>query len=359
VRRLRIPSGGGRWVVLLVFFILGWLLLGALPSTQLAVIVLALYYAAAGYSFNLLYGSLGIFSMAQPVFVAVGGYTSVYLYTEEGISPWASIPIAMVFAAIISLPVALIAMRRSGTVITALVTLIVSEAAPPVLSAIKSLGGSIGLYLTVRPDDDWRAMQFADAAVFGRILLVVNVLIIAGLMWFAGSRVGKWVQAVKDSQQAAAAVGIPVRSLRVGVFVASAMIAAVPGVVFAQYNLLVNANLFLGTSALFQIIVAALIGGSGRPWGTLVGALVIVEISHYLIQAFDGRPGVGPLTFAAVFLVMALAMPSGISGTWAKLIARRRVGPVHPDGAGSVPGSGPDVAGGERPERAASAHARP
>jgi branched-chain amino acid transport system permease protein len=352
-------AAGGPWLALLGLFVVGWVVIGALPSTQLAVVVLALYYAAAGYSFNLLYGSLGIFSMAQPVFVAVGGYTSVYLYVHDGLSPWAAIPIAMVFAAVISLPVALIAMRRSGTVITALVTLIVSEAAPPVLAAIKPLGGSIGLYLTVRPENDWGAMQFADPAIFGRILLVVNVLVIAGLMWFARSRIGAWVRAVKDSQQAAAAVGIPVRTLRVGVFVASAMIAAVPGVVFAQYNLLVNANLFLGTSALFQIIVAALIGGSGRPWGTLVGAVVIVEISHYLIQAFDGRPGVGPLTFAAVFLVMALAMPTGISGTWAKLMARRRIGPRDPGGAGRVPGTGPDVAGGERPERAASAHAGP
>jgi branched-chain amino acid transport system permease protein len=348
----------GRWGVLLVFFVAAWLVIGGLPATELAVVVLALYYSAAGYSFNLLYGGLGIFSMAQPVFVAVGGYTSVYLYSEHGTSPWLSIPIAMVIAGVISLPVALVAMRRTGTVITALVTLIVSQAAPPVLSSIDALGGSIGLYLNVKPEDDWGAMQFADAAVFGRILLVVNVVIIAALMWFGRSRIGRWVQAVKDSQQAAAAVGIPVRSVRIAMFVASAMIAAVPGVVFAQYNLLVNATLFLGTSALFQVIVAALIGGSARPWGTLVGALVIVTISHYLTEAFDGRPGVGPLTFAAVFLVMALVMPTGISGTWAKLIARRSSGPVRADRAEGLPGAGPDVAGGERPDRSAASHAR-
>lgn len=355
--RTKLLSPSVRWIALLVFFVAAWLVIGALPAAQLAVLVLALFYAASGYSFNLLYGSLGIFSMAQPVFVAVGGYTSVYLYSKHGISPWASIPIAMVFAGVLALPVAFVAMRRNGTIITALVTLIVSEAAPPVLAAIKPLGGSIGLYLSVKTGDDWGAMQFIDASVFGRILLVVNVVIIAGLMWFGGSRIGKWVLAVKDSQQAAAAVGIPVRAIRVGVFVAAAMVAAVPGVVFAQYNLLVNADLFLGTSALFQIIVAALIGGSARPWGTLVGAVVIVELSHYLTQAFHGRPGVGPLTFAAVFLVMALVMPSGISGTWAKLTARRSHGPVGAERAAELPGPGPDLAGGERPDRAASSHA--
>ena len=348
---------GGRWLVLLVFFVAAWFVIGALPAAELAVIVLALYYAAAGSSFNLLYGTLGIFSMAQPVFVAVGGYTSVYLYSAHGVSPWASIPIAMVFAGILALPIGFIAMRRSGTVITALVTLIVSEAAPPILAAIKPLGGSIGLYLNVKSGDDWGAMQFADPSVFGHILLVVNVVIIGVLMWFGRSRTGKWVVAVKDSPQAAAAVGIPVVRVRVAIFIASAMIAAVPGVVFAQYNLLVNADLFLGTSALFQIIVAALIGGSARPWGTLVGAVLIVEVSHYLTQASNGRPGIGPLTFAAAFLIMALVMPRGISGAWAALIPRRFRGPVRPDRAQPVPGAGSDLAGGERPTGAPSEHA--
>jgi branched-chain amino acid transport system permease protein len=335
----------GRWVVLLAFFAAAWFAIGGLPASQLAVIVLVLYYSAVGYSFSFLYGSLGIFSLAQPVFVAIGGYASIYLYSRHGVSPWASIPIAMVVAAVIALPIAFIAMRRRGTVITALVTLVISETAAPVLTAIKPLGGSIGLHLAVKPGNDWGAMQFADPSIFGRILLVVNVLIIAGLMWFGRSRTGKWVQAVRDSQPAAAAVGIPVKKVRVGVFVAAAMVAAVPGVIFAQYNLLANSDVFLGLGALFQVIVAALIGGSARPWGTLVGAVVIVEISHSLTQAFSNHPGVGPLTFAAAFLVMALAMPSGISGTWADLTRRRGARRVSRKGAGPGSGAGSSVSG--------------
>ena len=68
--------------------------------------------------------------------------------------------------------------------------------------------------------------------------------------------------------------------MRLAIFIASAMIAAVPGVLFAQYNLLVNADLFLGSAVLFQLLVVALVGGSARPWGTLVGALVITELSQ-------------------------------------------------------------------------------
>jgi branched-chain amino acid transport system permease protein len=316
------PTNASRWLVLVAFFVAAWFAIGGLPATQLAVIILVLYYSAVGYSFSFLYGRLGIFSLAQPVFVAIGGYASIYLYSRHGVSPWASIPIEMVVSAVIALPIAFIAMRRRGTVITALVTLVISETAAPVLTAIKPLGGSVGLHLAVKPGNDWGAMQFADPSIFGRIFLVLNVVIIAGLMWFGRSRTGKWTQAVKDSQPAAAAVGIPVQKVRVSIFVVSAMVAAVPGVIFAQYNLLASADVFLGLGALFQVIVAALIGGSARPWGTLVGAVVILEISHYLTQQFSNHPGVGPLTFAGAFLVMALAMPSGISGAWAGLTTR-------------------------------------
>jgi branched-chain amino acid transport system permease protein len=323
----RLP-GGTRWIVLVAVLVIGWFWLGAFSAATLAVLVLALYYAAAGTSFNLLFGSLGVFSLAQPVFVAVGGYTTAYLYLKLSLSPWLSMLIAMAISAVIAVPVGFIAMRRPGTVVTALVTLILAEAAPPVLSAIKPLGGAIGLYIPVHRGSSWSAMQFADGLPYARILLVMNVLFIGGLMWFGRSKWGDWTTAIRDNEVAARAVGIPVLGVRIGVFVAAAMLAALPGVVYAQYNLLTNSDLFLGTSALFQVLVVALVGGSGRPWGTLVGAVLMTEVSYHLTQAAGGRPGIGPLTFAGAFLLMALVLPRGISGAWAQLFARRP-GPVE------------------------------
>jgi branched-chain amino acid transport system permease protein len=263
--QLRFDAPAWHWIALAAFFVVGWLLIGVLPAAALSVVVLALFYGAAGSSFNLLYGALGIFSLAQPVFVAVGGYTSSYLYVRYGVSPWLGMLAAMAAAAILAVPIGFIAMRRPGTVITALVTLIVSEAATPILSAITPLGGSIGLYIQVKQGTNWGALQFATGVPFARIFLVLNVLIIAGLMWFGRSKAGLWAAAIKDSAAAASASGVPVLRMRLSVFIVSAMIAALPGVLFAQYNLLVNADLFLGSAVLFQLLVVALVGGSARP----------------------------------------------------------------------------------------------
>jgi branched-chain amino acid transport system permease protein len=334
------------WLVLVAFLVAAWFVLGGVAATTTSLIVLGLYYAVGGISFNFLFGSLGVFSLAQPVFLAVGGFTGVYLYNNFQILPWASLLIAPVVAGILALPVALAAVRAGGgAVLTALITLILAQAVPPILIGIKALGGAVGLYLNGPIGSPASVMQFDSGIPFARILLVINVLLIAFWMWWRRSRWGFFSAALHDSPEASQAVGVPNTRLKVAVFVIAAMMAAPAGVVYAQYNLLTTPDLFFGAVALFQVIVVALVGGAARPWGAMVGALLITWISAKAVELAGGKPGVGPLTFAAIFLIMALLLPRGISGTWAQYVERRRRGrasshdgpPVAPDVAGTAP----------------------
>jgi branched-chain amino acid transport system permease protein len=303
---------------------LGWSFLGLLPAASLSVLVLALYYAVGGTSFNFLYGSLGVFSLAQVVFLAVGGYTDVYLYDRFGVSPWLSLLIAPVAAALLALPVALASIRAgSGPIITALITLIVAEAIPPILISIGPLGGAIGLYVTSPAHPTFWSMQFSSQTAFARTLFVYCVLVMVLLTLWKRSRAGYYVTAIKDSPEASAAIGIPNTRIRILTFMVSAAIAAPAGVIYAQYSLEVNSDLFLSTTALFEVIVVALVGGASRVWGGFVGAIVIVLLSNEITSLANGAPGVGPLTFAGVFLLIALIMPRGLTGTWAQIVEWR------------------------------------
>lgn len=309
---------------LALLLVVGWVFLGFIDAATVAIFVLALYYAIAGSSFNFLYGSLGVFSLGQAVFLAVGGYTAVYL-GQHGVSPWISLLIAPIIAAILALPIALAAVRAgTGPVLTALITMIISEAIPPILIGIKPLGGAIGLYAAMDSEAGFWDMQWADGVVFARLLLVLNVIVIGFVMWWNQSRFGYYVRAIRDSPRASAAVGVPNGTMRIVTFMIAAMIAAPAGVVFAQYNLLATADLFLGATSLFQVIVVALAGGAARPWGALVGSIVITYIAQEASDAAGGRPGIGPLTFAVVFILMALLMPRGLSGTWDMLAKKRK-----------------------------------
>jgi branched-chain amino acid transport system permease protein len=300
---------------------LGWIFLGIIPAASISVLVLALYYAVGGTSFNFLYGSLGVFSLAQVVFLAAGGYTDVYLYDRFGVSPWLSLLIAPVVAALLALPIALASSRAgSGPIITALITLIVAEAIPPILIAIGPLGGAIGLYVSAPAHVTFWSMQFSSQATFARLLFVYCVVVMLVLTVWKRSRAGYYVAAIRDSPEASAAVGIPNTRMRILTFMVSAAIAAPAGVIYAQYSLEVNSDLFLSSTALFEIIVVALVGGAARAWGGFVGAIVIVLLSNEITSLANGAPGVGPLTFAGVFLLIALLMPRGLTGTWAQLV---------------------------------------
>jgi branched-chain amino acid transport system permease protein len=310
---------------LLALLVVGWFVTGAVDATTITILVLALYYSVGGLSFNFLYGSLGIFSLAQPVFVTVGGYTSIYLWNTYGISPWLSLFIAPVIAAIIALPIALVATRiGGGAVLTALVTLIVAEAATPLLIAITPLGGAIGLYAKQSSSQSFGSMQFANGATFVRILLVINVLLIGFWMWWRQSRYGLFATAVKDAPEAGESVGVPNARISLSVFLIAAMLAAPAGVVYAQYNLLTSPDLFLGATAMFQFIVVALVGGAARPWGALVGSLIITYLSQEVSDWSGNNAGAAPVTFAIIFLLMALIIPRGLAGTWERVVDRRR-----------------------------------
>lgn len=335
-------------LALLVLLVAGWFLAGAVDATAITILVLALYYSIGGLSFNFLYGSLGIFSLAQPVFVAVGGYTSIYLYNTYDVSPWLSLLIAPVVAAIIALPIALVATRiGGGAVLTALITLIVSEAATPLLIAVKPLGGAVGLYAKSPPQPTFSAMQFASGTDFVRILLVINVLLIGFWMWWRRSRYGLFVTAIKDAPEAGESFGVANARIRLTVFLVAAMLAAPAGVVYAQYNLLTSPDLFLGATAMFQFIVVALVGGAARPWGALVGSLLITYLSQEVSTLSGNNAGAAPLTFAVIFVIMALIVPRGLAGTWERIVEGRRLAvnaSLGPIAAGRGAGMRPDLA---------------
>jgi branched-chain amino acid transport system permease protein len=102
------------------------------------------------------------------------------------------------------------------------------------------------------------------------------------------------------------------------------VIAAPAGVIYAQYALQANVDLFLQSTTLFEVIVVALVGGAARPWGALVGALIMTQLSYHVANAFPGRDGLSALIFGIAFLFVALAMPEGISGFWVKITTRVR-----------------------------------
>ncbi|MHC2997872.1 ABC transporter permease subunit [Microbacterium sp. HJ5] len=137
------------------------------------------------------------------------------------------------------------------------------------------------------------------------------VLLLAVAYWLLRTRIGKATRAISDNPGLAAASGINVdRVIRI-VWVLSAALAAVAGVLWAYFRPGVKWD--MGVQVLLLIFAAVTLGGLGTAFGALIGSLIVgilVELSTLLGIPPDMKY-VGAL---AVLIIILLVRPQGLLG---------------------------------------------
>jgi branched-chain amino acid transport system permease protein len=161
---------------------------------------------------------------------------------------------------------------------------------------------------------------YVVAAAALALQLVLNTLV--GSLW------GKTLVAVKDSEQAAEAVGIDVLRFKVLAFVISAGCGGLGGAFFAHQNGYINSDAFTFSTSLF-FLVALIVGGLGSRYGPVVGVSVLTGLNQVSAQLYEYRF----YTLGLLLLGVLIFMPFGLAGGVAALGRRLRRGAVS--GAGS------------------------
>ncbi len=135
------------------------------------------------------------------------------------------------------------------------------------------------------------------------------------MLFFAllrGSRFGAALQAARQNKRRTAAVGIDVFPVRLAGFVLSAMIAALAGALYADLNRFASPSM-LSWQMSGELIVLIILGGTGRLFGPVAGAMAFVLIEYLLggvterWQLFLGFILLGVVLFARGGVVGALA----------------------------------------------------
>jgi simple sugar transport system permease protein len=134
-------------------------------------------------------------------------------------------------------------------------------------------------------------------------LIVTAVIFVATGLFLRYHRIGRAIYAVGGNREAARAAGIKVDRIRIGVYVAGSMLAAVGGLMEAGRVSAVTGQQGYGEGIIFSVFAAAVIGGvslqGGR--GNMVGAasgvillglvqniLDLASVSNYWIEAING-----------------------------------------------------------------------
>lgn len=277
--------------------VFGTFLTQQMTSLLILVILAAMWNALAGFG--------GLVSVGQQAYIGLGAYGTIYL-TQHGVAPYLAMILAALAAGVIALPTSLLLLRLRGGQF-AIGAWVVAEVFALLVALDQSLGGGTGISLSalnVYSPDRRQAYTYWLALGCAAVLLAVGYLMLR-------TRLGASLQAVRDDEEAAAALGIRVMSAKRILYIFAAIGCGAAG------SLTLANTLFIQTQAVFDVqwsaymIFMVLVGGLGTFEGPIVGAVVF-----FLIQNKFADYGAWYLVgLGATAIVFALFMPRGLWGT--------------------------------------------
>ncbi len=127
------------------------------------------------------------------------------------------------------------------------------------------------------------------------------------------------LQGIRDNPRRMQSLGYHVVAHRVGAYAVAGFLAAVGGVLMVWYNGRISPGT-IGTGAMINILIIAVLGGMKHPIGAFVGAVVFVLLQNFAIDLVDRERF--NLVIGGVFLAIVLFSPDGLLGLWHGLRAR-------------------------------------
>ena len=281
---------------------------------MLSIGVSVLLMALLGQSWNIMSGYAGQFSFGHAAFFGIGAYASSILYVDHAVSPWLGMLLGMALAAAVGVLIGFLSFRyKLRGDFFALVTLAFAEILRVLFNNTKELKGAAGILIPYR--DAWQEFQFANDRIFYFVLLamVIFATVLIGVM--SRRKFGLCLIAIRENQEAAASLGVPVLRYKLTAMALSAAIAAMGGTFYAQYYGFIDPTVVFAASISVEAIVPCIIGGAGTLSGPLLGALLIVPLQEISNNLFEGVSGVNMILYGALIVLFVVFCRNGIYGT--------------------------------------------
>jgi branched-chain amino acid transport system permease protein len=280
-------------------------------------------------SLNLQFGLAGVVNFGYIVFQAVGAYIAavVVLGPSSAFQQYvfgARLPfgvallLATVAGALLSLVIGLFSLRNIRRDYQAAILLIISLIATQVVQGYVPLfNGSNGLTGVPRPLSSLPLSLQQYQWAYAGWVLVLCAIAYAVVTWLSRSPWGRALRALRDQEDAAAAIGLNVTALRLQVFVIGGALAGLSGGLLVEYISAWSPDAW-GYAETFVIFTALFVGGVGNYRGAVLGVLLVpiifLELPRFLPQV--GYPGlmdsVEWIAIGAIWMVCLYVRPQGI-----------------------------------------------
>lgn len=341
-----------RWVpatVLVVLFLLFPLVVTRPYPLHMG--VLLFLAVLMGSAWNVIGGYAGQYSVGHSAFFGTGAYAAVLLWERFHLAPWWGLPVAMVCATAVALVVGSITFRLRGPYFV-LASIAVAEIVR--LAALHFRGlthGAEGFVIADVPTLHLPGVEisFAGKRPFYYLTLLLAVLAVAVSRAVLHSRLGYQLLAIRDDQDAAHSLGIPLsrtKNLALGI---SAALTGMAGAVFVGYLRFIDPASAFGIDVSIQMVLICILGGIGTVEGPIIGAVLLIPVSEVLrnprgletvgllppgsaVVAFIERylSQAHLLVYGVLMVVIVLFAPEGVAGLLRRWAWRRRRGGAPP-----------------------------
>lgn len=316
-RALRIT---GNFDVLIIAVVIGVAVSFAQGNIQFLAGTIAIY-ALFAVATNMLIGWLGVVTFGAAAYFGAGAYF-VALMRDIEISPLLLLLLAGAVGVVLAVVFAFATLRVNGIALTML-TLVFGQILYQLLFSFRELGGDDGIPGV--PSGQLFGLRLARPEDFWIYVIVIVALCLAALKMIYRSSFGRSIIAIHDDPLRADALGVPLKSTRVKVFVIAGFFSAVAGALLTQQQSIATSE-SLNWMLSGEVLIMCLIGGSASFWGPAIGAALLLVLDTQLFRGIS----YSSLFIGLILLAVVMVFRGGVAGLpaqmkgWARQLTARR-----------------------------------
>lgn len=283
-------------------------------------------YAIVAVGLVLLTGVGGLTSFGQAAFVGLGAYTTAWLTTVHGVSPWLTLLVGLALTAAVALSLGFITLRMGGHYLP-LGTIAWGISLYFLFGNVEFLGGHTGI--TGIPAVSLAGWELKSGREFFYLIWLILLLAIVSISNLLDSRVGRAIRALKGGTVMAEAMGVNTAREKIVIFLIAALLACVSGWLYAHLQRFVNPTPFALNQGI-EYLFMAVVGGIGHVWGAVLGAGVITILKQWLQDWLPQLLGQSGNFEIIVFgIAMVLVLQKARAGLWPVILRLLPARTIH------------------------------
>ena len=309
-----------RWVAAGLFAVAALMPVVVRDSFILDSLILILLWGALSSAWNVAGGYAGQVSLGHAAFFGIGAYAAALMSARYHHSPWLGLVAGVALSLVAGGAIGFLSNRLKGPYF-ALSTIAFAEVLKIIASRWRGFtSGSEGVPVPFRPGF-WTMGLTHVQWVY--LALAVAILYYLVQVYLERSRVGYQLAGVREDEDAAEALGIATRRLKVQAVMLSAALTSMCGSFWAQYVGFVDPIHVFSIDLSVRFALNSIIGGIGTALGPFLGSILITSLETYLRATFSGMKagfgGIYLIIYGVVLILVVRFAPEGLTGIASRL----------------------------------------